>query len=102
MVTKKAQAMIELAIGMFALVLVVSALSGFTLYIVKGLEAERTVRADAGKDAMTFFDSSENPAYRFADRVEPMEVDSLSAKYLFGTEKVHVRESVYLPPMNGL
>lgn len=100
--TEKGQAMIELAVGMFALVLVVSALSSFTIYIVKGLEAERRVRADAGRDAIEFTDTSENPAYRFADRVEPMEVDSISAKYLFGTEEVSVHESVYMPPMRGL
>lgn len=102
MVTEKGQAMVELAVGMFALVLVVSALSSFAVYIVKGLEAERHVRAEAGKDAILISDTSERPAFRFADRVEPMEVDSLSAKYLFGTEKVSVRESVYLPPMGGL
>lgn len=99
---KSGQAMIELAIGMFALVLVVSALSSFTVYIVKGLEAERHVRAEAGKAALEFVDMSDNPAFKLADRVEPMEVDSISAKYLFGTEKVNVRESVYLPPMRGL
>lgn len=102
MVTKPGQAMVELAVGMFALVLVVSALSSFTIYIVKGLDAERKVRADAGKDAIQAFDMNEKPAFRMADRVEPMEVDSLSAKYLFGTEKVNVRESVYMPPMMGL
>lgn len=102
MATKKGQAMIELAIGMFALVLVVSALSSFTFYIVRGLDAERHVRADAGKDAIQFSDLSDNPAFRFADRVEPVEVDSVSAKYFFGNSKVEVRESVYLPPMMGL
>lgn len=102
MVTEKGQAMVELAVGMFALVLVVSALSSFAVYIVKGLEAEREVRADAGKEAIVFSDMSDRPAFRFADKLEPMEVDSLSAKYLFGTEKVSVRESVYLPPMRGL
>lgn len=100
--TKKGQAMTELVIGMFALVLVVSAISGFTHYIVKGLETERHVRADAGKDAIQAFDKSENPGLKFANRVEPVEVDSLSAKYLFGTSKIEVNESVYLPPMGGL
>lgn len=102
MVIEKGQAMIELAVGMFALVLVVSVLASFTVYIVKGLEAERHVRADAGREAIDFTDMSDAPSFRFADRVEPMEVDSISAKYLFGTEKVSVQESVYLPPMRGL
>lgn len=100
--TEKGQAMMELAIGMFALVLVLSALSSFTIYIVKGLDSQRYVRAEAGRDALSFTDMSEKPSYRFADVVEPMELDSISAKYLFGTEKVNIRESVYLPPMRGL
>lgn len=102
MVTKKAQAMMELAIGMFALVLVVSALASFSIYIIKGLEAQAVVRADVGKDAIEFTDMSDRPAFRFADKVDPVDVDSISAKYLFGTKKVNVRESVYLPPMRGL
>lgn len=100
--TEKGQALTELAIGMFALVLVVSALSTFVVYIVKGLDAEREIRAEAGKDALQTSDMSDNPILKFADRVEPIEVDSISAEYLFGTSKVEVRESVYLPPMRGL
>lgn len=102
MVIKRGQAMIELAVGMFALILVVSALASFTFYIVRGLELERHVRADAGKDAIQFSDLSDNPAYRFANRVDSVEVDSVSAKYFFGRSKVEVQEAVYLPPMMGL
>lgn len=102
MAIEKGQALMELAVGLFALILVVSALSSFTIYIIKGLESQRHVRAEAGKEALMFMDMSVNPSYRFADTVSPVEVDSISAKYLFGTDKVNVRESVYLPPMKGL
>ena len=45
--TRRGQALMELAVGMFALALVVSALCGFALYIVKSLRVQNSLRSSA-------------------------------------------------------
>ena len=45
--TEKGQALMELAVGMFALALVVSALCGFAIYIVKSLRVQNSLRSSA-------------------------------------------------------
>ena len=44
---KAGQALMELAVGMFALALVVSALCGFAIYIVKSLRVQNSLRSSA-------------------------------------------------------
>ena len=44
---RRGQALMELAVGMFALALVVSALCGFALYIVKSLRVQNSLRSSA-------------------------------------------------------
>lgn len=44
---RRGQALMELAVGMFALALVVSALCGFALYIVKSLKVQNSLRSSA-------------------------------------------------------
>jgi len=77
--TKRGQALIELAMGMFALALVVSALVGFAVYIAKDLAMQNSLRVG---------DSAPS---------ETMEVSGLTAKYIFGTDKVRIREAVKMP-----
>jgi len=77
--TKRGQALIELAMGMFALALVVSALVGFAVYIAKDLAMQNSLRVG---------DSAPS---------ETMEVSGLTAKYIFGTDKVRIRETVKMP-----
>ena len=48
--TKAGQALMELAVGMFALALVVSALCGFAVYIVKSLEVQNSLRSSSPKN----------------------------------------------------
>lgn len=45
--TEKGQALMELAVGMFALALVVSSLCAFALYIVKSLRVQNSLRSSA-------------------------------------------------------
>ena len=76
---KRGQALMELAVGMFALALVVSALAGFAVYIAKSLRSQNTVRSS--------FKSSDTT----------VEVDKFAAEWIFGKEKMDVREKVVMP-----
>ena len=85
--------------GMFALALVLSALFGFAAYIVKSLDMRRTLRAEAGRRAMS---SSGSPGMLVtASDQKTVRVESFSAEYTFGKTEMSVREKVALPPMSG-
>lgn len=77
---KRGQALMELAVGLFALALVVSALCGFTSYIVKSLRMQNSLRTGA------------------ADQRDTIEVGEFAASYLFKTEIVNIHERVQMPP----
>jgi hypothetical protein len=72
--------MIELAAGMFALALVVSALCGFAICIVKSLKMQNSLRVG---------DSSQSETVKF---------DHFAAKYIFGTDALKLKENVVMPP----
>jgi hypothetical protein len=77
---RTAQAMIELAIGMFTLILVVSALAAFTFYIVGSLKAQNSVRSSS-----VHADNS-------------VEVDEFAAEWFFGGRRtMDVSEKVVMP-----
>ena len=79
-VSRSGQAMIELAIGMFTLILVVSALAAFTVYIVGSLKAQNSVRSSS-----VHADSS-------------VEVDEFAAEWFFGGRRtMDVSEKVVMP-----
>ena len=78
--TRRGQAMMELAVGMFALALVVSALCGFAVCIVNSLKMQNSLRVG---------NSSQS---------ETVEFDSFAAKYVFGTESLKLKEKVVMPP----
>jgi hypothetical protein len=67
MAIRRGQALMELAVGMFALSLVVAALCGFALYIVKSLEIQNKMRVGGKK----------------ADSVD---VSAFASKYVFGED----------------
>lgn len=96
---RRGQAMVETALGMFALALVLSALFGFAAYITESLDMRRSLRAKAGRCAMA---SSGGPdALVTAGGSRRVRIDSLAARYSFGREEVSARESVSMPPMGG-
>lgn len=76
MATRRAQALVELAVGMFALALVVSALTGFALYIAKSLRAQNMARS-----------SSPSSDTR-------VDVGAFAGEWVFGKQKLDVREKV--------
>lgn len=77
--SRRGQALMELAVGMFALALVVSALAGFAVYIAKSLRSQNTARSSAQSPDTT------------------VEVDRFAAEWIFGKEKMDVREKVVMP-----
>ena len=79
MATRRAQAMVELAVGMFAVVLVISAVTLFTVYIVRSLRVQNTARG-----------ASPEPA-------EPVEVDGFAEKFFTGTKTLSTKERVAIP-----
>ena len=79
---RKGQAVIELAVGMFTLALVASALFGFAVYIARSLEAQNALRTK---------DSGEN------SRSDSVEVDDFAAQYVFGREALDIDERVQMP-----
>lgn len=79
-VSRSGQAIIELAIGMFTLILVVSALAAFTFYIVGSLRAQNSVRSSS-----VHADNS-------------VEVDEFAAEWFFGGRRtMDVSEKVVMP-----
>ena len=103
MVTKRrtlhsGQAMIELALGMFALALVLAALFGFTSYILSSLDMQRTLRREAGVKALTGFGSG----YSSATKRDTVEFEPLACEYIVGSEQMTIKESVEMPSMGGL
>ena len=94
------QAFMELALGMLALALVLSALFGFTAYILSSLKMQRHLRADAGRGALNAGGGDESYSSKIAD--DTVEVEPLAATYIFGSSEVEVKEEVHIPAMSGL
>ena len=91
----RGQALMELAVGMFALALVLAVLVAFTHYIVSSLDMQRTVRREAGGAAL----NSSSLMASSASKNDTVEVDSIASKFVFGWDKVGVHERVSLPAM---
>lgn len=93
---RRGQALIELALGMFALALVLAALFAFAAYSVQSLDAQRKARSEAGTRAVAAgFTATERTARR------TVELDALAADYVFGRKekKIEITEKVYFPPL---
>ncbi len=75
----RGQALMELAVGMFAFALVVTALCGFAVYIAKSLKMQNSLRTGASTQTAS------------------VEFTTFGAKYVFGVERLTIRESVSMP-----
>ena len=84
----------ELALGMLALALVLSA------YILNSLRMQREIRAEAGRGALNSGGGEESYSSKIAD--DTVEVEPLAATYIFGSSEVEVKEEVHIPSMSGL
>ena len=94
----RGQALMELAVGMFALSLVIAALITFTFYIIYSLDMQRTVRREAGVRAI----QTSGNGFSSSSKNDSIEVDSLAAEYIFGKEKISISEKVQMPAMSIL
>ena len=70
----RGQALMELAVGMFTIAILVSALVTFTYYIVRSLEIENHLRGNSKG---------------VADKIE---LDDFAADNVFGTRNLHIKE----------
>lgn len=100
MAVRRGQAAVELALGMFALALVLSALFGFTAYILKSLDMQRSLRARAGRDALNSWGGEGFYCSRKSD--DAVAVEPFAAEYIFGSTEVGVHEEVHIPAMGGV
>jgi len=78
--TRRGQALMELAIGLLALAIVVSALCGFAVYIVKSLEVQNALRSSSPKMNTT------------------VELGTFAEKYYAGRSKLQIDEKWVASP----
>ncbi len=91
------QAMVELALGLFAVSLVLAALLAFVFYINASLNMSRDSRAEAGQAA--FGATGGGESYSSSTDSETVEVSPIAAKYIFGSSQVEISERVHIPNM---
>lgn len=82
---RRGQALMELAVGLFAVALVVSALCGFALYIVASLRAQNELRADLGSSGGS------------SKKSGSVDVGTFAADYLFPKQILKIEEKVEMP-----
>lgn len=97
---RRGQAFMELALGMLALALVLSAIFGFASCILSSLRIQRDLRADAGRSALSAIGGEES--YSSKHDHDVVEVEPFAATYIFGSSEVEVKEEVHIPAMSGL
>jgi len=98
MATKRGQALVELAFGMFAVALVASMVFLFTRIIAAGLDNMRPLRAQAGRQAL----NSIAPAgvYSTVGHVSEVNVqEPLAVTYITGADSVKIESKVRMPSM---
>ena len=95
--SRRGQALVEAALGMFALALVLTALFGFASCMVLSLDMRRSLRAHAGRAALA---SAGMPGDLVTAKGSvTVRVESFSAEHVFGKTEVRLQEDVALPPM---
>ncbi len=94
---RRAQALVELALGLFCLALILAALFAFLHYIVSSLNMSRDVRAKAGRAALTSMGGDES--YSSSSKHDTVTVSPMAAEYIFGSSRIDVKEEVHIPNM---
>lgn len=93
------QALMELAFGLLAVALVLSALFGLVRYVAKSLDRTRSMRVQAGRSAL---DATSPHGYSTSAVRDSVEVEPFAAEYIFGKRTLKIHEEVALPNMRGL
>ncbi len=96
--SRPAQALVELAVGMVVVSLVLAAVFAFTNYILASLEASRSLRAEAGRNALS--GSGSDGSYASASASTTLTLSPLAADHIFGSSEVTITEEVHLPLTN--
>lgn len=94
---RSAQAIIELALGLFCLSLVLAALFAFLNYIVSSMNISRDLRAKAGRSALTSMGGGES--YSSSSKSDTIKVSPMAAEYIFGSSDINIKEEVHIPNM---
>lgn len=92
-----AQALVELALGMFCVALILAALFAFLHYIVSSMNMSRDVRAKAGRAALVSAGWEES--YSSSSESDTVTVSPMAAEYVFGTAQLEIKEEVHIPNM---
>ena len=75
------QALIELAVGMFALALVVSSLCVFAVYIARSLEVQNSLRGPSPK------------------MNKPVKLEDFAVRHFAGRDEIKMEEKAVMPPL---
>lgn len=94
---RQAQALVELALGLFSISLVLAALFAFLHYIVSSMNMSRDVRAKAGRSAMT--SQGMDGSFSSASASDTVVISPMAAEYIFGSTSLEVKEEVHMPNM---
>lgn len=97
---RRGQAFIELSIGLFVLALVLSALFAFASVIIHSLDSQRSLRCQAGGEAL--HSSGLSGSFSSAEASDTVEIDPLPATYFFGSQQLGVSDEVHIPHMGIL
>lgn len=95
--SRRAQALVELALGLFCISLVLAALFAFLHYIISSMDMSRDIRAKAGKAALTSMGGGES--YSSSSRKDTVTVSQMAADYIFGSAQLEIKEEVHIPNM---
>ena len=98
--SKRGQAMYEMAIGMFLIVLCAGALFSFGEIILTSLDQQDRIREEAGRKALETY-APEDVRVRFvsAHGNDSVTVEPVAADYFFEREDVKVLNEVHMPAM---
>ena len=95
------QAFVEMALGLFAFALALSAVFAFLHCTVRSLDILRTLRARAGTLASASSAVDDSALLPVTDSAT-VEVEPMAAEYFFGKERIVMRETAAFPPMGGM
>ena len=98
--SRRGQAMYEMAIGMFLLVLCAGALFSFGEIILTSLDQQDRIREEAGRKALESF-APEDVRVRFVTSHgnDSVTVEPIAAEYFFESESIKVQNEVHMPAM---
>lgn len=95
---RKAQALIELAVGMFVIALVLTTIFAYIDVIVNFLDIQRNLRVRSGVAGLSSL-SGKGLHLKNAKEKTTVEVDAYPARFVFGTDSVSIEARAAMPEM---